>query len=186
MLTAETAATTHEALLADYLIRTTEDKNLKAALLNNQIQNFLVTFFRQSMFAEFEMKTHGLGADALRMDADFFSSIWKEVLQKFFGEHLEKDDKIINEWARIPHLHNSPFYVYQYPTGFAAANAIAKGIIENGQSSADKFINMLKSGSSEYSLPLLKKAGVDMSTPKPTRDALAVFSSLVDELETLV
>ena len=182
---AEVASTTHEALLIEYLLKTTKNKKLKAYLLNYQINNYLSTFFRQTMLAEFEMRAHELEAKGIHIDADALAAIYKELLQKYFGEHLEIDDKIIYEWARISHFHN-PFYVYQYATGFAAASSIAKDIIENGQSSADKFINMLKSGSSEYSLPLLKKAGVDMSTPKPIEDALAVFASLVDELEKLV
>ena len=185
LFTAEIAATTHEALLIQYLMKTTKDKKLKAYFLNYYITKFLGTFFRQTMFAEFEMKAHELEANNIRIDDVALSNIYKELLKKYFGEHLEIDDKIIHEWTRISHFHK-PFYVYQYATGFASAVAIAKAILANEEGAVERYISMLKKGSSEYSIPMLSKAGVDMTTSKPIQDALDVFKDLVDELERLV
>ena len=179
---AEVASTAHEVLLMDYLLKTTTDKKLRKYLLNYKIKDFVSTFFRQTMFAEFELEAHRLEENKKIINSETLSDMYKGILEKYLGKDLELDDKIIYEWARIPHFYTS-YYVYQYATDYAAAMAISKSIIENKEGAVNSFTELLKSGSSDYPIPLLKKAGVDMTTSKPIEDALSVFSDLLDEFE---
>ncbi|MCL1936681.1 MAG: oligoendopeptidase F [Defluviitaleaceae bacterium] len=180
---AEAASTIHESLLIDYLVKTAEDSKFKKYIINKYLTNFYITFFKQTMFAEFEKDAHKLVENTTLIDSsEEFSSIYKELLEKYFGPDFELDDKIIYEWVRIPHFYRS-FYVYQYATGFASSVAIGKAILENKQGALEGYIEMLKSGSSDYSIPLLKKAGVDMTTSKPILDALDVFEELLNKFE---
>jgi len=136
------------------------------------------------MFAEFEKEAHKLVGNTIIIDSsEEFSSIYKGLLEKYFGPDFEMDDKVIYEWSRIPHFYRG-FYVYQYATGFASSVAIGKAILENKQGALEGYIEMLKSGSSDYSIPLLKKAGVDITTSKPILDALDVFEELLNKFES--
>jgi len=182
MFLAEVASTLHENLLIDYLIKTTEDKKLKKYIINYYITNFNGTFFRQTMFAEFEKEAHKLVETGTLINSEAFSSIYKGLIEKYFGLDFEIDDKVIYEWTRIPHFYRG-FYVYQYATGFDSSVAIGKAILENKPNALEGYIEMLKSGSSDYSIPLLKKAGVDMTTSKPIEDALDVFEELLNKFE---
>lgn len=179
---AEVASTVNEALLMEYLLETTKDKNQKMYLLNYFMEQFRTTLFRQTMFAEFEMIVH----EKMEQDIPFvFETLceeYKNLNQKYYGEDIILDEEICYEWARIPHFYNA-FYVYQYATGYSCAIAFAEKILkENG---AEKYLGFLKSGSSDYSTEILKKAGVDMTKTEPIEKALKVFENLVDEMDKM-
>jgi len=179
---AEVASTVNEALLMEYLLKTTDDKNTKAYLINYFLEQFRGTLFRQTMFAEFELKTHEIIEKGESLTYDKLCEIYRELNIKYFGDGVIIDSEIDREWARIPHFYDA-FYVYQYATGYSAAIAISRKILnENG---AENYIKFLKKGSSEYSIDLLKIAGVDMSTPKPIENAMEVFKDLLDKIEAI-
>ena len=181
---AEVASTTHEAMLIEYMLKTTTDINMKKYLLNYQIKNFISTFFRQTMFAEFELQAHQLEKDKKVINVEDLTSIYENLLKNYFGKDLEIDNNLIHEWARIPHFYRS-FYVFQYATGFASAMAISKNILDNGQKAIENFVSMLKGGCSDYPIPLLQQGGVDMTTSKPIEETLEVFENLLNEFEKL-
>ena len=182
---AEIASTLNEGLLMDYMLENTDDPKKKLYILNYYLEQFRTTFYRQTMFAEYERNIHGMveGGDALT--ADILSETYYELNKKYFGSNITVDKEIEMEWARIPHFYYN-FYVYKYATGFASALAILKGIKDNPKENVPKYLEMLKSGSSDYSLNILKKAGVDMTSSKPIEDCLVIFSSILDKMEELI
>jgi oligoendopeptidase F len=137
------------------------------------------------MFAEFEKLLHAKSEAGETITADLLDELWHNLNVKYYGPDIVVDKEIDVEWARIPHFYSS-FYVYQYATGFSAANALASQIAKEGQPAQTRYIEFLKSGGSDYSINLLKKAGVDMSSPQPIEVTLAKFSSLLDELAGLL
>ncbi|MCL1935799.1 MAG: oligoendopeptidase F [Defluviitaleaceae bacterium] len=179
---AEIASTLNESLLTHYLLKNTKDKKMYAYLINHFIENFRATLFRQTMFAEFEMITHEKAESNEPLTSDILNEIYKNLLEKYFGDTVEIDEIIIHEWSRVPHFYDS-FYVYQYATGFSAAMSISKSILEEGEPAVKRYLKLLKSGSSNYSIELLKEAGIDMTSSKPIKDALSVFEDLIDKLE---
>ena len=179
---AEVASTVNEVLLNYHLLKTTEDKDKKIAILHHFIEQFRTTLFRQTMFAEYEKLIHGDCEKGIPLTADHLTKTYYD-LNKQYHPSIECDEQIGYEWSRIPHFYNA-FYVYKYATGFSAAVAIARGIL-NGKGT-DGYIKMLKSGGSDYPIELLKIAGVDMSTTQPIKECLNVFSELVSQLEELV
>lgn len=182
---AEVASTLNEALVMEHLLQTTEDKKLLAYLVNHYLEQFRGTVFRQTMFAEFEKKTHTLVEQGEALTAEKFSQIYRDLNALYYGPEMVLDPEINLEWARIPHFYNA-FYVYKYATGFSAATAFAKSILEQGQPAVDRYLEFLSGGSSDYPIELLRKAGVDMETPIPVRAGLEVFSGLVTKLEGLL
>lgn len=181
---AEVASTCNEALLIHHLIETTEDAKQKAYLINYFLEQFRTTLFRQTMFAEFEKITHGLQEKGETLTADKLCEIYYRLNQEYFGENICVDKEIEMEWARIPHFY-TPFYVYQYATGFSAAIALSGRILEKGEEAVKAYKKFLKGGSSMYPLDLLRMAGVDMEQKKPVEDALNVFAQYLDEMERL-
>lgn len=179
---AEVASTVNEALLMEYLLKTTEDKAFKAYLINYFMEQFRGTLFRQTMFAEFELEAHKLVEEGGALTFDVLNDIYLNLNKKYFGDGLVYDDKIAWEWARIPHFYTA-YYVYQYATGYSAAIALSQNILNNN--GAESYLNFLKGGSSKYSIDLLKGAGVDMTSPKPVEEALKVFEGLLDKMENL-
>lgn len=182
---AEVASTVNESLLMKHLLENTSDSREKAYLLNHHLEEFRGTLFRQVMFAEFEKAVHRKIEAGEAMTAQEFSRIYKELNDKYFGSEVDVDREIEMEWARIPHFYSS-FYVYKYATGLSAAVSLSQQILKEGKPAVDRYINFLSSGSVDYPLNLLKKAGVDLSTPKPIEDAMKVFESVLDELEKLI
>ncbi|WP_460001612.1 oligoendopeptidase F [Paradesulfitobacterium aromaticivorans] len=182
---AEVASTLNEALVMEHLLKTSEDKKLTAYLVNHYLEQFRGTVFRQTMFAEFERKIHAVVEEGGALTADSLSEIYRELNSKYYGPEMASDPEIALEWARIPHFYNA-FYVYKYATGFAAATALARAILDDGESAATRYIEFLSAGGSDYPIELLRKAGVDMETPKPVREALEVFAGLVERLEILL
>ena len=182
---AEVASTCNECLLMHDLLEKTTDKEQRKYLLNHYLDSFKGTLFRQTMFAEFEKNAHEYCAQGKPLTAEALSQMYLELNQKYFGPDMEKDEEIAYEWMRIPHLY-TPFYVYQYATGYSAAVALSAKILKEGKPAVDAYMSFLKGGESKDPIDLLKMAGVDMTTEKPVADALALFGELVTELETLV
>lgn len=181
---AEVASTCNEALLLDHLLETTTDPKEKMYLINHHLEGFRGTVFRQTMFAEFEKITHEKVEAGEPLTPELMSKIYRELNEKYYGPDMVIDEQIDLEWARIPHFYNA-FYVYKYATGFSAATALSQQIRKEGQPAVERYINFLKGGSSDYSINLLKGAGVDMTSPQPIRAALEVFKKRVDEMEKL-
>lgn len=182
---AEVASTFNEALLRDYLLKNTSDKKEKMYLLNQYMESFRGTVYRQTMFAEFEKIIHEKAEAGEALTTEMLSAIYHDLNVKYYGPDIVVDDYIDIEWARIPHFYKN-FYVYKYATGFSAATALSNQVINNGEASLIKYLAFLKSGGSDYPLELLKNAGVDMTTPKPIEDALKVFEATLDQFEALI
>lgn len=177
---AEVASTCNEALLVNYLIKNSKSENEKKYLINYFLEQFRTTFFRQTMFAEFEKITHEKCAAGQTLTADVLCGIYKELNAFYFGEDAVIDDEIALEWARIPHFY-TPFYVYQYATGFAAAVSISSAILSGNEDVLLGYRTFLKNGGSLDPIDLLKLCGVDMLTPEPVNEAMKVFESLLNQ-----
>lgn len=181
---AEVASTTNEALLMDYLLKKSTDPKEKMYLLTYYADQFRTTVFRQTMFAEFEKIIHEHAEQGESLTPQALSDIYYDLNVKYHGPDMAVDKEIGMEWARIPHFYNS-FYVYKYATGFSAATSFSKQILEEGQPAVDRYLGFLKSGGSDYSINILEKAGVDMSSPQPIREAMSVFGELITQMEQL-
>jgi len=181
---AEVASTLNEALLMDYLLKRTTDPKEKMYLLTYYADQFRTTVFRQTMFAEFEKIVHEKAEKGESLTPQELCAIYYDLNVKYHGKAMTVDKDIEMEWARIPHFYSS-FYVYKYATGFSAATSFAKQILEEGQPAVERYLGFLKSGGSDYSINILKRAGVDMSSPEPIRQAMTVFKDLLDQMEQL-
>ncbi|MBC1323920.1 oligoendopeptidase F [Listeria welshimeri] len=182
---AEVASTTNENLLTDYLLKKYDDPKVRAYLLNHYLDGFKGTVFRQTQFAEFEHAIHQADQNGTALTADYLTETYFDINKKYYGEDMVYDTEIGYEWSRIPHFYMN-YYVFQYATGFSAASALSAKILLEGQEAVTAYIDFLKAGSSDYPIEVLKKAGVDMTTPDPVNDALKVFEQRLDELEKLV
>ncbi|WP_339060276.1 oligoendopeptidase F [Tepidibacillus marianensis] len=182
---AEVASTLNEALLMNYLLKTTEDKNKKLYYLNHYLEQFRGTIYRQTMFAEFEKMIHEKVEAGEALTPELLNQMYHELNAQYYGPNMVVDELIDLEWARIPHFYMN-FYVYKYATGFSAAISLSQQILKEGQPAVERYLNFLKSGSSDYPVNLLKKAGVDMNTPEPVQKALDVFKEILDQMETLL
>ncbi len=182
---AEVASTLNEGLLTEHLLKTTSDPTLRLAILNHSLEGFRGTLFRQTMFAEFEQLIHTRAEQGEPLTADSLSALYHGLNEKYYGGETFIDELIDIEWARIPHFYSS-FYVYQYATGISAASALVQQILHEGKPAVERYLKFLSSGSSDYSIELLKKAGVDMTSPEPIRQALALFESHLVQMEELM
>ncbi|MEH7357037.1 oligoendopeptidase F [Priestia megaterium] len=182
---AEVASTCNEALLNDYLLKTIDDEKQRLYLLNHYLEGFRGTVFRQTMFAEFEHDVHVRAQNGEPLTPELLTKLYYDLNKKYFGDNLVIDEEIGLEWARIPHFYYN-YYVYQYATGFSAAAALSKQILEEGDAAVERYVGFLKSGSSDYPIEVLKKAGVDMTTSQPIEEALAVFEEKLTEMERLL
>lgn len=185
LFVAEVASTCNESLLIHHLLKKCSDKKERAYLINHFLDSFKGTIFRQTMFAEFERITHKMADNNEPLTADKLCEIYYNLNKLYFGPDMISDDEIRYEWERIPHFYTE-FYVYQYATGFSAAIALSKRIMELGEEGVNDYMKFLTGGSSADPIDLLKMAGVDMSTPEPINAAMELFGQLVDELETLL
>ena len=181
---AEVASTFNEALLTRYLLSQNIDTAMKTYLICRELDNFRGTLFRQTMFAEFEKEIYAAAEEGQPLTVDSFQSIYKNLLEVYFGENVTLDDTLSLECLRIPHFYFS-FYVYKYATGISAAYALTDRVIQGGKKELEDYLHFLNSGGSKYPIDLLKGAGVNMTSPEPIRTALKKFSDLVDQLETL-
>lgn len=182
---AEVASTCNESLLIDYMLKNTKNQKEKAYLINHFLEKFKGTLFRQTMFAEFEMITHKMVEEGQSLTADALCKVYHDLNVSYFGQNIVIDSDIDMEWARIPHFYN-PFYVYQYATGYSAAIALSRRILNEGDPAVQDYIRFLSGGSSNYPIELLKGAGVDMSTKEPVNQALQLFGELLDQMEELM
>jgi len=182
---AEVASTCNESLLMHYMMENCTDEAERKYLVNHQLEAFRTTLFRQAMFAEFEMIVHKKLADGENLTKEALCQIYHDLNVLYYGPDMIVDEEIDYEWMRIPHFYTS-FYVYQYATGYSAAIAFSKKILEEGKPAVDRYIeNFLSGGGSKDPIDLLKAAGVDMSTPAPVDDALNVFEQYLDEFEKM-
>ena len=179
---AEVASTLNELLLINYLLENSKSKEETVYLLNYYLEQFRTTVYRQTMFAEFEKITHESVESGEPLTAKEFTDIYYKLNEKYYKESCVVDEQIGLEWARIPHFYSN-FYVYKYATGFSAASALSKQILEEGKPAVERYIEFLKSGGSEYPLDQLRKAGVDMEKKESVEEALQIFKGLVDKLE---
>ena len=184
IFTAEVASTTNEVLLLTHLINNTEDKQKKLYLLNRRLENIRTTVYRQTMFASFEREVHRRCACGEDTTPDGLKQLWYDLNRRYYGDEIIIDDELKMEWARIPHFY-SPFYVYQYATGYSAATALASNILTKGEEGRDRYLNFLTKGGSDFPVELLKGAGVDMSTPQPVEEIVRIFTETLDEIEKL-
>ncbi|CZQ85313.1 oligopeptidase f [Trichococcus flocculiformis] len=182
---AEIASTTNENILTDYLLKTQTDPKVRIYILNHYLDGFKGTIFRQTQFAEFEHYIHQKALEGVPLTQDFMTSYYAELNAKYYGPSVEKDPEIGIEWTRIPHFYYN-YYVYQYATGFSAATALAKRIVEGEEGALEKYLSYLKAGNSDYPIEVMKKAGVDMTQSAYIEDAMKVFEERLNELEQLI
>lgn len=182
---AEVASTFNESLLLDYLIKNSNSKEEKLFLLERYLNNITSTFYRQIMFAEFELIIYQRTEKGESLTAKDFSNIYKELYQKYWGDAMVIDEEEEFTWARIPHFYYN-FYVFQYATGLAASETLVKKVKEEGSEAVEKYLNFLKAGSSDYPLNILKNAGVDMNSPQPVIATTLKMNLLLDEMENLI
>lgn len=182
---AEVASTFNEQLLADYLIRNAQSKAHRAAIINHEIDSIRATIVRQTMFAEFEKRTHAMAESGEPLTVASFKDVYGELLRDYFGPKFTLDEKLQLECFRIPHFYRA-FYVYKYATGLSAAIALSQRVMKGGADELSQYLRFLQSGCSKDPLDLLRDAGVDMTRPEPVRTALSRFAELVQELDTLL
>jgi len=181
---AEVASTCNEALLMEYLLGKTKDKKDRIYLLNHFLEQFKSTLYRQTMFAEFERNIGVLTAQGQTLTAEVLCAEYKRLNEMYFGPDMVVDDQIAMEWARIPHFYYN-YYVFQYATGYAAAIALSRRILDEGEKAVSDYLGFLSGGCSKSPIDLLKGAGVDMTSPEPVNQALQLFGKLLDEMEEL-
>lgn len=185
---AEVASTFNEALLLDYMLKTIKDDDVKLSLLGNYLDNIKGTLFRQTQFAEFELKMHEVAEQGKSLTGDQLNALYEEIVRKYYGHDngiCVVDDEIKSEWAYIPHFYYN-FYVYQYATSFTASSALSEEVLEGGQAAREKYLNLLRAGGSDYPVNLLKKAGVDMTTSLPLELTMKKMNRAMDEMEKIL
>lgn len=182
---AEVASTCNESLLMQYLLKNTDDRKVRAYLINYFLEQFRTTLYRQTMFAEFEMLINEASEQGVGLTADYLKKLYHELNAKYYGDNVVIDEEIDMEWARIPHFYYN-FYVFQYATGFSAAMALSQKILAEGAPAVKDYIEFLSGGCSKTPIELLRGAGVDMDSPEPIERALKLFGGLIDELEALM
>ena len=182
---AEVASTCNEALLMEHLLAKTTDKKERAYLINHFLDQFRGTLYRQTMFAEFELNIGKMAQEGKSLTPDVLNAEYRRLNKLYFGENIVLDDEIDMEWMRIPHFYYN-YYVFQYATGYAAAIALSRRILKEGESAVKDYIGFLSGGCSKSPIDLLKGAGVDMSTTAPVEQALELFNELLGEMEALM
>ena len=180
---AEVASTFNECLLTHHLLETTSDPKMRAYIISREIDTLRSTVYRQTMFAEFEKLIHGMEERGEPLTLDIFRQTYRALLEAYFGDGFTIDPELDLECLRIPHFYNA-FYVYKYATGLSAAVALAEQVLAGGP--IEKYLSFLRSGGSQFPIPTLQAAGVDMSEPGPVEATLRLFERRVDELEHLL
>ena len=182
---AEIASTTNENILTEYFLDHITDPKTRAFVLNYYLDSFKGTLYRQTQFAEFEQFIHEMDAKGEPLTADRLDDFYGELNQRYYGNAVEPGGEIAKEWARIPHFYYN-FYVYQYATGFAAATALANNVVHGSSDQKEAYLNFLKSGSSDYPVEIMKRAGVDMTKPDYLEEAFNTFAQRLTEFKTIV
>lgn len=179
---AEVASTVNENLLIENLLGQASDPAERLSLLNQYLENFKGTVYRQTMFAEFEKEAHAMAERGQALDPTSLNELYRGLVKDYFGPDLVMDDEVQYEWARIPHFY-SPFYVYKYATSYSAAVALSEAIRTQGEDAVTRYLEFLSLGGSMDPLDELKHAGVDLTTPAPIETALQKFEAVLDEAE---
>lgn len=182
---AEIASTLNEDLLVAYMLKNARTKEEKLFYLGQQMENIRGTFFRQTMFAEFELKAHDLAEAGEGLSGEKFTAVYFDLLKRYHGPNVKLEASYGNEWAYIPHFYNS-FYVYQYATCISAAGYFSREILKGGPKERDNYLSVLKAGGSDYPTEILKRAGLDMATPAPYQALIANFKDVLDQAEALI
>ena len=183
---AETASTFNEELVFQYLMKNAKDDAMRKYLLSARAADILATLHRQTMFAEYELLCHeSVEQEGRPLSTDALRSIYRGLLEKYFGPEMVFENESDLEGLRIPHFYNA-FYVYKYSTGISASLALAKKVTEGGASEREDYFKFLKSGGSRYPIESLRVAGVDMESPAPVQAACDSFKSLVDQLDAIL
>ena len=182
---AEVASTCNEALLMEYLLSVTTDKKERAYLINHFLEQFRGTLYRQTMFAEFELAANEMTQRGEGTTAEALCAMYKKLNEQYFGPEMNVDEEISLEWARIPHFYYD-YYVYQYATGYAAAIALSRRILREGEPAMKDYLGFLSGGCSADPITLLRGAGVDMASPKPIEDATKLFDEMISEMEKIL
>jgi oligoendopeptidase F len=182
---AEVASTGNEIILSDYLLQHAKDKAEKLFLVNNLLESIRGTVINQTMWAEFEKLIHDQAEKGEPLTYDTMSKIYRKLVLEYFGPSFEYDDEVDGYWLRVPHFYRG-FYVYKYATSYSASTALTKGVLSRDRNKMDAYLGFLKAGGSDYPIEILKKAGVDMSSPKPIQDTMDLFGELLDQLEDLL
>jgi len=185
LFVAEVASTFNEALLMDYLLKNSDDPKLKLALLDQWVNNFLGTVFTQIIFSEFERNAHQMVAEGKPATVESLNQTYFDVEEKWYGDVAVIDDGYKLNWGRIPHFYRR-FYVYKYAISYCASAALSKAVLEGREGALENYMNFLKSGGSDYPIEQLKAADVDLSSPQPIEDAMALFNDLVAQMEELL
>jgi oligoendopeptidase F len=180
---AEVASTVNEALLTHHLLDTVEDERLRRQVLDEYLERFRSTLFRQTLFADFEHRIHTVSEEGGALTPDKLDEVYGDLKRDYYA-NADVDDRIEREWMRIPHFYYN-YYVYQYATGISAANAIVDRILDEGEPAAADYLEFLRKGSREYPLELLRGAGVDMASPEPVESAIDAYERYVAEFESL-
>ncbi len=182
---AEVASTFNESLLLEYLINNSQKKDEKLFLLEKYLDNITATFYRQVMFAEFEMNTYQKTESGEALTPEILCKMYKEIYQKYWGPEMNVVKEEEYTWSRIPHFYYN-FYVYQYSTGFAASEVLSNKVKSEGEPAVKRYIEFLKAGSSDYPINILKKAGVDMNSSEPVLAVTTKMNQILDEVESLL
>ena len=182
---AEIASTTNENILTEYLLETEKDPRVRAYVLNHYLDGFKGTVFRQTQFAEFEYFMHTEDEKGVPLTSEYLSDSYGKLNAKYYGPAVEEDPEIKFEWSRIPHFYYN-YYVFQYSTGFSAASALAKKILNQEPEALENYLAYLKAGNSDYPVEVMKKAGVDMTQAAYIEDAMSMFEQRLNELEELI
>lgn len=184
LFVAEVASTVNENLMIEQLLKKTEDPEERLSLLNQYLENFKGTVYRQVMFAEFEKEAHAMAEKGEALDPASLNELYRGLVQDYFGTEMVIDEEVIVEWARIPHFYR-PFYVYKYATGYSSAVALSEMILSGDDQAVTRYLEFLAIGGSEYPLDALKHAGVDLTVPDPIVIALKKFEQVLDEAERI-
>jgi oligoendopeptidase F len=185
---AEVASTFNEALLIDYTLKKTKDDATRLSLLGNYLEGIKGTVFRQTQFAEFELRMHEMAEKGQPLTGDALSKLYSEIVKKYYGHDQGiciVDDYIANEWAFIPHFYNS-FYVFQYATSFTASSALSEKVLAGDPGATQRYLKFISAGKSEYPIELLKDAGIDMTTDEPLELTVKKMNRVMDEMESLL
>jgi oligoendopeptidase F len=185
---AEVASTFNEALLMDYMLKNIQDDATRLSLLGNYLESIKGTVFRQTQFAEFELRMHEMVEKGEPLTGDSLSKLYAEIVKKYYGHDQGVclvDDYVANEWAFIPHFYNS-FYVFQYATSFTASSALSEKVLAGAPGATDRYLQFIAAGKSKYPIELLKDAGIDMTTDEPLELTVKKMNRVMDEMEKLL
>ncbi|MGZ8851899.1 MAG: oligoendopeptidase F [Thermoanaerobaculia bacterium] len=185
---AEVASTFNEALLNDYMLKQIKDDNARLALLGNYLENIKATVFRQTQFAEFELRAHEMAEKGEPLTGEALDKLYLDITRKYYGHDkgvTVVDDYIAHEWAFIPHFYRN-FYVFQYATSFTASSALSEKVLAGDKQATQKYLAFLLAGGSKYPIELLKEAGVDMTTSQPLQLTMQKMNRVMDEMEKIL